>query len=73
MRSKDQIILEEIYTREILNEKRKERLLPMFNKIIQKFADLPEGFPLQYQESSIKSEFGAKDKTEEEYKKEIKE
>jgi hypothetical protein len=73
MRSKDQIILEEIYTREILNEKRKERFLPMFNKIIQKFADLPEGFPLQYQESSIKSEFGAKDKTEEEYKKEIKE
>jgi hypothetical protein len=73
MRSKDQIILEEIYTREILNEKRKERLLPMFQKIIQKFADLPEGFPLQYQESSIKSEFGAKDKTEEEYKKEIKE
>jgi hypothetical protein len=45
----------------------------MFQKIIQKFADLPEGFPLQYQESSIKSEFGAKDKTEEEYKKEIKE
>jgi hypothetical protein len=73
MRSKDQMLLENLYVKKVLTEGRKERFLPMFKKIIQKFADLPDGFPLQYQESSIKSEFGAKDKTEEEYKKEVKE
>jgi hypothetical protein len=73
MRSKDQILLENLYTKKILNEGRKQRLFPMFEKIIQKFADLPDGFPLQYDDSSVKSEFGAKNKTEEEYKKEVKE
>jgi hypothetical protein len=73
MRSKDQILLENIYVKKVLTEGRKQRFLPMFQKIIQKFADLPEGFPIQYQDSAIKSEFGAKDKTEEEYKKEVKE
>ena len=73
MRSKDQIILEEIYTREILNEKRKERLLPMFNKIIQKLVDLEEGFPLQYDDRYTRSEFQNKGESEEEYRKGLKE
>ena len=73
MRSKDQILLENIYKVQILKEGRKQRFLPMFQKVIQKFADLPEGFPLQYQDSAIKSEFGAKEKTPEEYQKDVKE
>ena len=73
MRDNDQILLENIYTREILNEKRKERLLPMFNKIIQKLVDLEDGFPYQYEESSMKWEFNDDKKlSDEEYKKEVK-
>lgn len=73
MRSKDQILLENIYTREVLNEKRKERLLPMFNKIIQKLVDLEEGFPLQYDDRDTRSEFQEKGESEEEYRKGLKE
>jgi len=73
MRSKDQILLENIYSREVLNEKRKERLLPMFNNIIQKLVDLEEGFPLQYDDRSTRSEFQEKGESEEKYRKELKE
>ena len=73
MRSRDQILLENIYTREILNEKRKERLLPMFNNIIQKLVDLEEGFPLQYDDKDTRSEFQNKGESEEEYRKGLKE
>jgi hypothetical protein len=50
MRSKDQILLENLYTKKILNEGRKERFLPMFHSLINELADLPEGFPYQYEE-----------------------
>lgn len=72
MKDKDQILLENIYTREILNEGRKERFYPMFQKLVQKFADLEDGFPYQYEDSSIRMEFGAKEKYDDEYKKEVK-
>ena len=72
MRSKDQIILEKIYTREILNEKRKERLFPMFQKLIQGFVDLPDGFPQQYNDPSIKWEFDAQGRSKEEYINDVK-
>lgn len=72
MRSKDQILLEDLYTREILNEKRKERLFPMFQKLVRNFADLEDGFPFQYNDSSVKMEFSAKDKSPEEYRSELK-
>lgn len=73
MRSKDQILLENIYTVKVLNEKRKERLLPMFNNIIQKLVDLEDGFPYQYDDRSTRSEFYNKGDSEEEYRKNLKE
>lgn len=73
MRSKDQILLENIYAREILNEKRKERLLPMFNNIIEKLVNLEDGFPLQYDDRNTRAEFQRKNESEEEYRKELKE
>lgn len=65
--------MENIYTREILNEKRKERFLPMFEKIIQNLVDLEDGFPLQYDDRNVRAEFQGKDESEEEYRKELKE
>lgn len=73
MRSKDQIILENLYAEEVLTEGRKERLYPMFQKLVQKFGDLPDGFPWQYEDPSMRWEFSASEKDNEEYKKEVKE
>lgn len=73
MRTRDQILLENLYEREVLTEKRKERLLPMFNKIIQKLVNLEDGFPLQYDDRNVRAEYQDKGESEEEYRQKLKE